>query len=286
MRMDLFMLIFLSVPEYILSVPLMLLLSGKKEKLKFTIGNAIQFFITIALMLTASWIIRPLVSDTFQSVAYSTLAYTVIFLVVYRIRLDKTVLGVAWTVLYLITLENTFIPFVITYMCKGIPNFYSSNITLLVCSVPVRVFQALAVRYFYKNDDFLEVVREDKKYSIIFAVSSFLMCLAEAFISYVYYAFFDKFPFMIQLLFSCALLILMLSFYAAIFGFIFIIVKKLIDDVKDMDKKQKQQTAIDKKINDENLEELYNVLENEKDVGKAISLLKNHLDIKGEKDES
>lgn len=281
MRMDLFMLIFLSLPEYLLDLPLMLIISGEKEKLKLKIGNVIRFFLAIALMLTATWLIRPLVSNVSLSVAVHSVAYTVIILLVYGIHPVKAMLGVAWAMLYLYTLENTFIPFVITYISKGITAFYGSNITLLVCTIPLRAFQFLAVRYFYKNNEFLEAVRSEKKYSIVFAVSSFIMTVAQMYIAYIYATFFDKYPFMTQLLFSCALLALMISFYVAIFGFIYIVVKKFANDVKDRDVKQKQQSAINlKKITDKNhntLEELCHILENEKNMDKAIGLLKMHL---------
>jgi hypothetical protein len=285
--MNLFMLIFLSIPEAILSLPFMLIISGKKEKLKFKIGNVIQFFISIALMLTASCIIRPLVSDVSQSTACHTLAYSVIVILVYRIHPAKALLGVAWTVLFVSTLENSFIPFVITYLCKGISNFYGSNITLLVCSIPVRICQVVAARYFYNNDEFLDTIRNDKKYSIIFGISSFFMVVAEVFISYTYAQYFDKFTFMIQLLFSCALLVLMLSFYVAIFGFIYIMLNNFVGSVKDCDEKQKEQSAIVlQKIEDRNhktLEELYNILQRDKYKGEAVDLLKSHLDTEGEK---
>jgi hypothetical protein len=75
MHMDLFMLIFLSLPEFIFDVPLMLIISGEKEKLKLKANNAIRFFLAIVLMLTATWFIRPHISSTFQSMACHIIAY-------------------------------------------------------------------------------------------------------------------------------------------------------------------------------------------------------------------
>lgn len=282
MHMDLFMLIFLSMPEFLLNMLLMLIIAGKKNKLKFNkVGNVIQFAVALALMLTATWLIRPHASSPAQSLVCHSIAYVLIILVVYRINPVKVVLGVAWTILYQNTLENTFIPFVIAYFSKGLTAFYGSHLTLILVSLPVRIFQALAVIYFYKNDEFLGAIRGDKKYNIVFAASCYLLTLAEVFISYIYYTFFDEFSFVIQLLFSCSLLALILSFYIAIFGFIYIIVKKFSDDVKNRDMKQRQLSAISmKKVNDkkrDTLEELYSVLQSEKYTGKAIDILKNHL---------
>ncbi len=286
MHIDLFMLIFLSLPEFLLELPLILLISGEKEKLKFNAKNTIKFSMAIALMLSATWLIRPHVSNTVQSIACHTVAYVLIILVVYRIHPFRALLGVTWAILYVDTLENTFIPFVIAYISKGLNNFYGSNITLILVSLPVRTFQFLAVRYFYKNDEYLNAIRSEKKYSIIFAVSCYLMTLSEVFIAYVYYTYFDKFSFMVQLLFSCALLILMISFFMAIFGFIYIVVKKFANDVKCRDEKQKQQSAIKiKRVNEKNhdtLKELYNILKNEKYTGDAIDLLEEHLHIGSE----
>ncbi len=265
MHMDLFMLIFLSLPEFIFDLPLMLIISGEKEKLKFEVNNVIKFFLAIALMLIATWFIRPYVSSTFQSIACHTIAYGLIILLIYRPHPVKAALGITWASLYVYTLENTSVPFVITYISKGLTSFYGNNITLILCSLPVRTFQILAVIYFYKNDEHIEAIRSEKKYSIVFASSWFIMSLAEVFIAYVYYTYFDKYSFTVQLLFSFALLALMLSFYIAIFGFIYIVVRKFSNDVKNRDEKQKQQTAINmKKLNDKNydtLEELYYVLE-------------------------
>jgi hypothetical protein len=193
----------------------------------------------------------------------------------------KALLGATWVMLYISTIENIYIPFVITHVSKGLISFYGSSITLLLVSLPERLLQIIAIRYFYKNDEFIEAIRGEKKYSIIFAISNFVMCLAEMFIAYVYYVYFDKYTFAIQIIFSCALFALMLSFYVAEFGFIYIIVKKFANGVKIRDEKHKRQAAINIKIiNDRNqaiLEEVCNMLEIKKDTDRAIDILKEHL---------
>jgi hypothetical protein len=62
------MLFFLSLPEFLLDLPLMLIIAGEKKKLKFEVSNVIRFFVAIALMMVATRLIRPNVSNTFTSI--------------------------------------------------------------------------------------------------------------------------------------------------------------------------------------------------------------------------
>ncbi len=281
MFINLFMVVFLSIPEFFLSIVLMLVISGNKDRLKPDVENASKLIIAIGLMVAATCILRPLASNAVVSVIVHAIVYIGALKAIYKMHANAAVLSVTLTLLYTFTFENAFIPFVITYLCEGITNFYASNITMFLSAIPVRGFQLLGIVMFYKHDVCFKTVLEDRKYSIIFTASSLLMVMAHTFFSYIYIAGFDKLSFKLQMAYSLGLLIIMLSFYTAIFGFIYIMVKDLLKGAAALGERHKRHTAVMlKKAKDKSnleLQSLCGMLERERDVDKAIGFIKRHI---------
>ncbi|RCX17933.1 hypothetical protein DFR58_106101 [Anaerobacterium chartisolvens] len=281
MFINLFMVVFLSIPEFFLSIVLMLIISGNKERLKPDVENASKLIIAIGLMVVATCILRPLSSNVVVSVIVHAIAYVGALKAIYKMNANAAVLSVTLTLLYTFTLENTFMPFVITYLCEGITNFYASNITMFLSTLPIRAFQLLGIAMFYKHDVCFKTVLEDRKYSIIFTASSLLMVMAHTFFSYIYVADFNKFSFKLQMAYSVGLLIIMLSFYTAIFSFIYIMVKELLKGAAALGERHMRHTEVVlKKEKDKNyleLQSLCGILEGERNVDKAISFIKKHI---------
>ncbi len=291
MPINLFMVIFSSIPEFFFTFLMMLVLSGNKERLKLKLGNVVRIIVAIGLMVIATCIVRPLSLDLMMNLALHMIVYVAVLAAVYWIRIDISLLSVGLSCAYLYTIENSFIPLVITYLSKGLDNFYQSTSTMLICSLIVRGLQLITVIALYKRDVLFEIVREERKHSIIFTASIFTMIFTENFFTYIYLMYFERFSFNVQILYSIGLLLFMFSFYMAMFSFTDILIKKLLKDVVARDKQHKDVVARDKqhKINtavelkkakdqnDRKLQSLCDMLESEKDIGKAIISLKQYI---------
>ncbi|MCX7920916.1 MAG: hypothetical protein N3B21_02655 [Clostridia bacterium] len=78
MKMNFFILLFISLPEAICNLAIILLLAGKKECLKMRGSNIARFSVALVSMLAISWFIRPLLPNYAVNFIVHSLAYTLI----------------------------------------------------------------------------------------------------------------------------------------------------------------------------------------------------------------
>ncbi len=225
MEMNTFMLLLVSLPEAFLNLMLILLFAGQKNCLKLKQQNIIKFCITLVLMLVSTWFIRPLAPNIVVNTLCTTVAYIVIFLIVYRLNVGIIALSVTSILLYILAIENTYIPFVIAYHAKNLTEFFGSNLTLLLCSIPERVLQVLAIALLWKYNEALVITSINKKFRMILIPCNIIIFSTEEFFSNIFVKFFNSFSFFEQIIYAVVLLMLILAFNTLIFAYMYIALK-------------------------------------------------------------
>lgn len=225
MAINTFMLLFISLPEAFLNLILILLFAGQKNRLSINQQNIMKFSITLLLMLVSTWFIRSLSPNVAVNALCTTAAYIVILLIVYRINVGITALSVTTIFLYIVAIENTYIPFIITYHAKNLTEFFGSNLTLFLCAIPERILQVLAIALLWKYNDVLEITRINKKFLRILIICNLIIYSSEEFFSYIFVQNFNNYSFLVQIIYAIVLLMLILAFNVLIFAFMYIALK-------------------------------------------------------------
>ena len=121
--MNLYILFLISLPEAFLNAIIILLFAGVKEKLKFNKNNLIRFIICICSLLVLTNFVRPIARNVIENIFISSIAYILVFTLVYRLKLIHAALSVAFTILMFSAIENSYYPFIIAYISDGIESF-------------------------------------------------------------------------------------------------------------------------------------------------------------------
>lgn len=227
MIMNLYILLLISLPEAFLNIILILLFAGKKEKLKLDKNNIMRFTIALVSMLLVSNFIRPIVPNVVINMLLHVIAYIVILKLVYNIDLKYITLGVLFMVLVLSSVENLYIPYIITYVSKGIENFSNHYPFYVVYSMPYRIFQIILIRFFWKHQVLL-VTKINRRFHNFFIISTFILIIIEYFLNYLFYSYFNVMTLSHQISLSLSLILMVTVFNYLVFKFIYIAVSDIV----------------------------------------------------------
>lgn len=266
MEMNVFILFFVSLPEAFLNLILILLVSERKSRLEISRPNVVRFSATLALMLAASWFLRPLAPSPAFNMLFHIAAYLLIITLVYKINLGTVFLSVIMVMLFILTIENTFIPFIIAYKIKDLSAFFGNNATILVCSLPDRILQCLAVFLLWKYNEVFLITRINKKIRAVFIACNLIFIFAQAYFSSIYAAYFGSLSLAHQISYALVLVILLIAFDLLVFTLVYLTVKGVMlhgySRYRELEDNAKYA-----------FNEVYNLLKCRNDTGGAVSLL-------------
>ncbi len=225
--MNLYILFLVSLPEAFLNLIIFLLFAGEKKYLTINRSNVIRFTVTLVVMLTATYVIRPLIPNIVViSIISHAIVYIFIITLVYKIKLIYSVLSVLFTALLFSTIENIFYPFVVAYT-GGLENYSENYQIILLYAMPTRIVQILAILYLWKYEILL-VTKISKQFHKVFILLSFILVIIEYYFAYIFSTIFGTMYLMQQILFAIALVLLVLIFNFLMFKAIYITIGKII----------------------------------------------------------
>ncbi|RCX13775.1 hypothetical protein DFR58_1163 [Anaerobacterium chartisolvens] len=223
MVMNIYMLFFLSLPEAVLNLIIMLLFAGSKGRLKINKANILRFTISIVLMLTASWFIRPASPNIITSVILHQIAYVLIILVVYRLKFTYILLAVSFTYLASSTMENAYTPYIITYICNGIESFQNAYHWYVLYCLPTRAIQIASAVFLWRYD-IMVATRLDHRFHKNFISCALILVSLENAFAFIFYTYWHTMSLIYQTLYSVSILLM-------VFGFNFAVFKLLYDTI-------------------------------------------------------
>lgn len=225
--MNFYILVLVSLPEAFLNIVIILLFAGKKEKLNLNKPNLIRFTMTLVLMLLASSIIRPIAPSVMINMFLHTIVYVIIFVLIYRLKLPYAILSISFMFLIYSTLENLYLPFIITYAFNGIDNFFNQYYLLPLFSIPNRVGQIAVILFLWKYEILL-VTRINKRFHKFFIISSLSIIFIEFFLGYLFCSYFNKINLIHQISLSVSLISFVFLFNFLIFKFFYVVISDML----------------------------------------------------------
>ena len=228
MAMDLKILIFLSFPEAIFNLMIMLLVAEEKGRLKFSKSNVIRYFLALILMLAASYFLRPLATNFAVNALYHCFAYTLILMFIYRINFFKGLYSTAIFYLLYATIELSYTPYIFTYITKGTENFFSNIPYAFVLCLPLRVMQFAVVVFLWKYNIVFTMTKIDKKFQIKFSICAIVLVSAELYFAYILSNYFDTYTLLHKISYSIILFIMVIGFNSLLLSFLYSAAKRLI----------------------------------------------------------
>jgi hypothetical protein len=228
MVMNLYILFLVSLPEAFLNLTIALLITGHRKNLKIDKQNIFKFIISLILMLFSSWIIRPVTSNVLTSGALLAIAYSLIFMIVYRMKPAYALFGTSFFLLIMAATEVLYTPYVVTYVFKGMASFQNGYLWYLPLTLPERIVQVLAVVFLWKYD-ILIVTRLNRRFHRLFVIFFLIVTFGELLSSYVFLTIFDRLPLMYQILLSISMFVSIFAFDILIFKFIYMAIGGLIE---------------------------------------------------------
>ncbi len=221
MVMNLYMLLFVSLPEAFLNLAIVLIITGGKDNLRINRQNVIRFVTCLALMLTTSWFIRPIAPSIIINVILHTIAYLIIISIIYRLNVIYTLFGVAFAILVMSTVEVMFLPYVINYIFKGMENFQKAYHWYILLSLPHRIVQLLVIAFFWRYEVLL-LTRINRRFHSYFVTSFLLLAFVEHIFYFIFVTYSDKMSLAYQITYSLAMFTMVLVLNAFIFRFMYI----------------------------------------------------------------
>ncbi len=225
--MNFYILFLVSLPEAILNIVIILLFAGKKEKLNLNKPNLINFAVSLVAIMLVSNFLRPLAPNVMVNVLIHFLSYIVISFIIYKIKLTYSILSVSFMYLIYSTIENSYLPFIITYVCKGIENFFNNYYVLPIYTIPYRIGQFIVIVFLWKYEILL-VSKINKLFHKLFILSSFILIYIEFFLGYLFCTYFEQIRLIHQLGLSVSLILLVFVLNLVIFKLIYITVSSLL----------------------------------------------------------
>ncbi len=227
MVMNLYILLLVSLPEAFLNLMIALLITGRKENLKINSQNILKFVAAIFLMLTSSCFIRPASPNIITSVSLHIIAYSLILIIVYRMKPVYALFGTAFFFLIMSAIEVLYVPFIITYGFKGMTNFQNAYHWYVLLAMPQRIVQVIAILFLWKHDILL-VTRINRRLNRLFIISFLLLTLGEYSSCYIFFEIFDKLTLVYQITFSISLFVIVLVLNILMFKLIYTVISGLI----------------------------------------------------------
>lgn len=229
MIMNLYILLLVSLPEAFLNLIIALLITGRKENLKINSKNILKFSTAIALMLTSSWVIRPISPNIITSVTLHVIAYSLILMIVYKMKLIYALFGTSFFFMIITTTEVLYTSYVITYIFKGMENFQNAYHWYVILVLPQRTVQVLAIAFLWKHEVLL-ATRINHRFHKLFLASFLLLSFGEQSLYFVYLDFCDKLPLVYQVTFSVSMFAVVLILNILIFKLIHMIIGSLLEN--------------------------------------------------------
>lgn len=227
MVMNLYILLLVSLPEAFLNLTIALLITGRKENLKINSQNILKFAATIILMLTSSWVIRPISPNIMTSTAMHTIAYSLIFILVYRMKPIYALFGTSFFLLIITTTELLYTPYVITYAFKGISNFQDAYQWYVLLAIPQRIFQVIVAAFLWKHEILL-ATKINRRFHRLFLASILSLLFGEQLLYFVFLTVFDKMQLVCQITFSVSMFIIVLALNILLFKLVYTVITGLI----------------------------------------------------------
>lgn len=277
MVLNLDILTFVSLPEAFLNLIIILLLAGLKDSLSLIKLNVLRFIFSLVFMLVATSLIRPIAPNVAVSFIAHSFVYSIIITVVYRIDIRKAFYSVTLLSFFFATFENIFYPYIVAYCFGGIENYQSSNINIIVCAIPTRLFQIGVISFLWRFVDELLVTKLNKKFYNIFVANFFVLTLVQYFFSYFFTVYFNRMSVTLQVFFSAALFLIMVVFNVIIYCFIYFMVRGIITQG------YRRYQILENSTTD-SFSKAYQLLENN-DIKGAMSLIEGYANVKAKREE-
>ncbi len=227
MVMNLYILLLVSLPEAFLNLIIALLITGRKENLKINSQNIFKFVTAIILMLTSSCIIRPASPNIITSVTLHVITYTLIFIIVYRIKPVYALFGTSFFFMIITTTDMLYISYVITYIFKGLEGFQNGYYWYVLLSLPQRIIQLMVIAFLWKHEVLL-ATKINYRFHKLFLASFLLLSFGEQLLYFVYLALFERLTLMYQIMFSVSMFIIVLVLNILVFKLIHMVIGNLL----------------------------------------------------------
>ena len=284
MHIDLIILFLESLPEAAQNLIMILLFGDQKERLKPGKSNILRFVAAITLMLLASWILHPLAPNLMVNVVYHSAAYIVIVGVVYGMKPGTAAFSVTTLLSFVSAIENSFIPFVITYDMGGLQNFLNNDRIIILCSIVVRVIQGVAIYLLYKYEDVVDVRKISKPARRIFIILNIIALAAQVSFAQLYSDHFGSLSIYFQIIYAVIMLSMTIGLNMLIFALMHITIGQVAAHgyARFLQIKVQSQNTIKEFEDDvkDTFDDIYSLLKEDRDVDGAISILELILDKK------
>ncbi len=262
---NLYILLLVSLPLAVLDLAQFLLFAGSKNRLMINRPNVIRYAAAVFLMLMASLILRSISPNVPINMLLHIIAYIVILLLVYRIKFQYAVLGVAFTMLIYSTIDNITSPFLITYISSGWENFKDHFILYPIYSIPNFICSILVIRLLWKYE-LLMISKINRNFHRLFINTTLLLIFVEYFFCFVFYTYSSKMSLVHQIAFSVALLLMTVCLNLLIFVLfhktIVGLVQKGYANYTDLEESARFAfSEIQKLLNDKNYDEAINFID-------------------------
>jgi hypothetical protein len=176
-----------------------------------------------------------------------------------------------------VTIENSYIPYIITNIENGLDNFFKNSILLLLCSLPSRIFQICAILFLRKYYTVFNLNTIDKKLYKWFIVLLFILIFSENYFSYIFTIYYNKMSLIHQILYSFVLLVMLTTSCSIVFKLLHATVKSVVAvGIQEFNKLENDA--------EQTFNEIYTLLK-DNNVDEAQNLLKELLDTERKKEE-
>ncbi len=227
MVMNLYILLLVSLPEAFLNLIIALLITGRKENLKINSQNILKFATAIILMLTSSWVIRPISPNIVTSIVMHTIAYSLIFMLVYRMKPIYALFGTSFFLLIITTTDMLYISYVITYIFKGMAGFQNGYHWYVLLAMPQRIIQFIAIVFLWKHEVLL-ATKINYGFHKLFLTAFLLLTFGEQLLYFVYLDLCEKLTLIYQIMFSVSMFVIVLVLNLLLFKLIHMVVGNLL----------------------------------------------------------
>lgn len=217
-------------PESILNLIIVILIAGLRDKLNLKkSGNLIQFISALFCMVLSSIVLSVLVeTNVVINYIYHIAAYAIIFSLIYKLDLRKALLSVLLMLFTFATLENSYYPFLVSYVSGGIEQ-YNNNLThYILFSCITRTLQLGLIVFLIKNQYVFLLTRLDKKMHNIFTIFISFLLICETCVSYMYAFYFNQLSLQHQIIYGLVIVIMIVLYYALIYKVIYSSIKGVI----------------------------------------------------------
>ncbi|RCX08678.1 hypothetical protein DFR58_14121 [Anaerobacterium chartisolvens] len=176
--MNIIVLLLVSIPESIFNLFLGFLITGQKEYIFInSLRKLLKLITTAAIMSISSYVIRTFVPIGIMTIGLHFIAYTIIIKFCYRIKITKSLASVTFFTGFLMTVEILYIPPLAIFIQKNILKIYDDNILRIVCTIPERIIQFIAVIWLWNCG---VVLVDLKKYKDIRKMATIILLILYA----------------------------------------------------------------------------------------------------------